>query len=89
MSILRADVISVASGGGSTYIAQGVGGVTLTNVSTIQGDGFIGYNGLALDNQSGGTVNANVSGSALTLNGGPITNAGLLEAKRGECSIQQ
>ena len=56
--------LSTASGGGSTFIEQGVGGVTLTNNSTIQGNGLIG-NGLTLVNQAGGTVNA--SGGTLSL----------------------
>ncbi len=82
--------LSVASGGGTAVITQAVSGLTLTNSSTIQGTGIIGVgtgiigaNGLSLVNQSGGTVNANVSSSALLLNGGPITNAGLLVANGG------
>jgi PEP-CTERM motif len=74
--------LTVAGGGGSTFVEQGVGGVTLTNQSTIQGVGVIGNGGLALSNS--GTINANVSGQALLLNGsGGITNTGLLEATGG------
>ena len=56
--------LSTASGGGNAIIEQGVGGVSLTNSSTIQGNGIIGNGGLGLVNQSGGIVNANVSGSS-------------------------
>jgi len=53
---------------------QGGGG----NQGPIQGGVFSG--GLALVNEAGGTINANVSNSALTLSGqGGITNAGLME----------
>ena len=71
-------IVQLTSGG---VIEQSSGGQTLANTdNTIQGAGVIGSNGLALDNQLGGTVNANVSGT-LTLNGGgTVTNAGLLEA---------
>ncbi len=77
--------LNVAGGGGSTFIQQGVGGLTLTNAdNTIQGAGIIGNNGLALTNDAGGTINANVSGATLTLNGGGlIGNAGLLEGTNG------
>src|SRR5579875_2482366 len=76
------------SGGGTitttsvTFINQASGGHTLTNVdNTIQGTGQYGQNGLAIVNQSGGIVNANVSGGTLWLNGGGlVANAGLLEA---------
>jgi hypothetical protein len=37
---------------------------------------------LILSNQSGGTIDADISGGALLLNAGPITNAGLLVANR-------
>lgn len=74
--------MTVAGGGGSAFIQQGVGGVTLANQSTIQGAGVIGNGALALSNS--GTINANSSGQALTLNGsGGITNAGLLEGTGG------
>jgi fibronectin-binding autotransporter adhesin len=73
--------LSTASGGGAAYIEQSVGGLTLTNVNnTIQGAGVIGNNGMSLVNEA--TVNANVSGQALILEGmsGALTNTGLLEA---------
>src|SRR6266436_3841025 len=83
--ILNAGQIVLNGGGGSTFIQQGVGGLTLTNAdNTIQGAGIIGNNGLALTNDAGGTINANVSGATLTLNGGGlIGNAGLLEGTNG------
>jgi fibronectin-binding autotransporter adhesin len=67
------------------FINQASGGLTLHNVNnTIQGTGQLGQNGMALDNQSGGIVNANVTSGTLFLNGGgTVTNAGLLEATNG------
>src|SRR5258708_27225400 len=76
--------LSAATGAGSAFIQQGVGGVTLTNQSTIQGTGIIGNGGLTLANQ--GTIDANsAAGQAtLVLNGsGGVTNTGLLEATNG------
>jgi hypothetical protein len=74
--------LSVGGGGGSSYVQQGTGGVTLTNQSTIQGTGVIGNGGMALINS--GTINANVSGQALALNpGGRLSNSGLMEASNG------
>jgi fibronectin-binding autotransporter adhesin len=69
---------------GAAFIEQSVGGVTLTNQSTIAGTGVIGNGGLALVNGSSGVINANVSGATLTLNqSGGMTNQGLLEATGG------
>jgi len=70
------------SGAGAGYIEQGTSGVTLTNVDNIiNGTGVIGNGGLTLVNESKGTIDANISGAALTLNGsGGVTNTGLLEA---------
>ena len=75
--------LSTAGGGGSAYIQQQVGGLTLTNVNnTIQGAGVIGNGGLALVNQA--TINANSSGQGLLFNGsGGITNSSLMEASGG------
>ena len=76
--------LSTASGGGAAYIEQSAGGLTLTNVNnTIQGAGVIGNNGMTLVNQA--TVNANVSGQTLILEGmsGGLTNTGILEASNG------
>ena len=64
-------------------------GFTLTNQSTINGTGVIGsnagpvYQNLAFANS--GTVNANVSGSVLSIQGtgGTITNSGFLQATGG------
>jgi len=71
-----------AGGGGSAYIEQGIGGLTFTNQSTIQGTGILGNGGLALNNS--GTINANVSAQAMSLNqSGGTTNSGLLEASNG------
>jgi hypothetical protein len=77
------------NGGGAAFI-QG-NGTTLTNTNNvIQGFGIIGNGTLALVNQSGGTIDANVSGGGLALNGtGNVTNAGLLEATNsGTLAIQ-
>ncbi len=75
--------MSVAGGGGNAFIQQSGGSFTLTNVNnTIQGDGVIGNGGLTLSNAA--TIDANVSGGTLQLNGsGNVTNTGLLEATSG------
>src|SRR5581483_2287167 len=76
-------------GGGTINGIQALGGgVTLTNASTINGagtsangSGGIGTqeNPLALANQSGGLIDANVSGQTLQVQlGGASTNAGTL-----------
>ena len=79
-------IITLNSGdnNGQAIIQQQSGGLVLTNVdNTIQGYGVIGNGGLAFINQA--TVNANVSGNTLTLNGsGGLTNTdGLIEATGG------
>jgi hypothetical protein len=79
------------SGGGTVtmqsdaFFNQNSGGLTLHNVDNlIQGSGQLGQNGMALDNQAAGVVNANVNGVYLYLNGGgTVTNAGLIEATNG------
>jgi hypothetical protein len=49
--------------------------------NTIQGEGQIGAgHRFALNNDAGGTVNANVTGRSLILSGGVFTNSGLMEA---------
>ncbi len=75
--------MSVASGGGTAYIEQSGGTFTLTNSSnTIEGEGLIGNGGLTLVNDA--TIDANVSGGTLLLNGsGDVTNTGTLEATSG------
>ncbi|SEM67101.1 hypothetical protein SAMN04489760_1331, partial [Syntrophus gentianae] len=68
---------------GLARIYQSGGNSTLTNAdNTIQGYGVIGNGNLALINQ--GTINANVSGQTLLLNGtGGITNTGTIMATNG------
>jgi len=68
-----------------TFINEGSGGLNLDNLNNlIEGSGQLGQNGMTLDNESGGTVDANVNGGTLYLNGGgAVTNAGLLEATNG------
>jgi hypothetical protein len=71
---------------GQAYIYQTSGGTTLTNAdNTIQGYGSIGNSGgLTVVNQAAGTIDANVSGQTLLLNGvGGVTNHGTLEATNG------
>jgi len=71
---------------GLVYVQENGTNLTLTNANNlIEGYGSIGDGGgLALVNSAPGTINANVSGRTLTLNGaGGITNAGLLEATLG------
>ena len=71
---------------GTSSVGQGS---ILTNPSTIQGYGFIGSNSGALYQDlsfsNSGTVNANSSGNALTIegDGNSITNSGTLEATNG------
>jgi len=73
------------SGTGQAIIQQEVGGLTLTNESTIQGTGTIGNGGLAVINSPGGTIDANLSGMSLTVNpsGGLTNTGGTLEATNG------
>jgi len=73
------------SGAGQAIIQQEVGGLTLTNKSTIQGTGTIGNGGLTVINSPGGTIDANVSGMSLTVNpsGGLTNTGGTLEATNG------
>jgi hypothetical protein len=74
----------VASGGGSAYIQQGTGGVTLTNSGTIQGAGVIGDGGLTVVNGATGTIGSSGAGATLLVNGsGGITNSGTLLAGAG------
>jgi len=72
--------LNYEGGSGGAYL-QG-NNQTLTSSVTIQGNGVIGNGSLALVNN--GTINADISGAVLTLNGsGGITNAGLMEATGG------
>lgn len=68
--------LSNSGAAGVAIIYQATAGLTLTNQSTIQGAGTIGFDGLSLINQD--TVDANASGQTLNLasmsNG--INNAG-------------
>ena len=82
-SLTLSDTIS---GGGNAYLYANNGAATLTNQSTIQGEGLLG-DGTAMTvvNQSGGIINANSSGGALasTLQldtAAGVTNTGLMEA---------
>ena len=64
-------------------IQTATSGLTLTNQSTIQGEGTIG-NGTGLIVSNSGTINANVSGQNLVLNSASAsTNTGTLEATGG------
>ncbi len=82
--------VTLNNGANGAYITDTFdGGFTLTNgtatsASTIRGSGQIGNGGdLQLANNALSTVNANVSGATLYLNGGTVTNTGLLEATNG------
>ena len=74
------------SGGSSPTIFVG----TLDNVgNTFEGTGGIGAQdrSLTFDNESGGTVNANIAGSGISIDtGNVVTNAGSLEAT-GEATL--
>jgi hypothetical protein len=77
--------LAEASGGGTDYIEQGTGSLTLTNTNnTIQGSGIIGNGGLTVVNSAGGTISSDVSGGSLVLNGsGGLTNSGTLQVSSG------
>ena len=73
-------IISDATFAGGNNLNNG----STTSAHTIQGYGQIGNGSdLTLNNAALGVVNANVSGQSLTLNGGTVTNTGLLEATNG------
>ena len=81
---------AVALENGSQVLGNGTSGSpdTLENFdNTITGAGSIGYQGngdLALTNDSGGTIDANVRGETLTIDTGTtVTNTGTLEATNG------
>ncbi len=71
----------------SSYkIVAGAGGGTLDNATTIEGAGQIGAGDglLTLNNQTAGTIDADISGATLTIDtGNTVTNAGTLEATNG------
>jgi hypothetical protein len=72
--------------GGSDKIVAWAPGATLDNTSTIYGAGQIGAGdgNLALNNQSGGVIDANADGGTLTIHtGSTVINAGTLEATNG------
>ena len=86
---------TVLQGGGTVTLANSGGGGTsfidgthvLTNVdNTIQGAGVIGdgtFGFPTLINQAAGTINANVAGQLLNINGVFTSNEGLMEATGG------
>jgi hypothetical protein len=75
---------TTTGGGGNAYLYLQNGTTLVNSASTIQGEGIIYNNGSTITNQSGGTINANSSGSPLVnylaLQYGQVNNAGLLEA---------
>ena len=78
------------TGGGTLTLggvnAQITGGFQLTNVNnTIQGQGNIGANLASVLNQTGGTINANLTSAALFVDpgSGGFANQGLMEAING------
>ena len=85
---------TTTGGGGNAYLYL-QNGTTLVNVdNTIKGEGYIYNNGTTITNQSGGTINANSSGSPLVnylaLEYGQVNNAGLLEATNsGDLQLYQ
>ena len=69
--------MTTAAGGGAAFIEGN--SETLTNDDVIEGTGTIGNGSLAVTNS--GTIDANSSAGALTLDGsGGVTNTGVLEA---------
>lgn len=82
--------VTVLSGAGTVTMTGGVltgqaSNAQLQNVdNTIQGSGTIGTNSFTLVNESGGTINANVSGGTLDFGlGSSADNLGLMEATGG------
>ena len=82
-------MVMTSTSGSTGQIGTNSTGYTLTNQSTISGSGLIGsdasavYPNLSLNNS--GTINANSSGSTLTIggDGSSITNLGKFEATGG------
>lgn len=75
-------VVTLSTTGAGSAVIESSNGSTLTNLTDIQGAGIIGNSGLAVIN--GGSINANVTGQTLTLNGtGLITNYAVLWATNG------
>jgi hypothetical protein len=75
---------TTTSGGGNTFLYANAGAATLTNQSTIQGEGTIGA-GTAMALSNSGTIDANSLGGALNTvllidPAAAVTNTGLLEA---------
>jgi YVTN family beta-propeller protein len=78
--------LTESGAGGNAAISDANGQQTLTNANnTLQGVGIIGWNGMLVVNQAGGTINANApsSAGALLVNTASLTNQGLLEATGG------
>ena len=76
------------SGSGSVTIESGArfwgstgGGATLINQSTIQGQGALGVEQIAITNQ--GIINANASGATMSVQPASMTNTGTMEASSG------
>jgi hypothetical protein len=95
---LRIDTAATLAGMGAVTLTRNAaatassnariaGAGTLTNQSTIQGEGFVGANETTIINQAGGIIQANVSGRGLQLDPasgtGTFTNQGLLRAISG------
>ncbi len=76
--------LGVASGGGGAYLTAGAAGVTLNNFDDkIQGSGFIGGSGFALNNEAGGMIVANAPGQTLTIGLADVGNHGTMQADAG------
>ena len=69
----------------SYFIAAGAGGGTLENETTIEGAGVIGTGDgtLVLNNETDGTIVANLSTGIIIYTGSTVTNDGLLKAING------
>ena len=84
---------TVALNGGTVQLSAAgdkitalTGGATLDNASTIEGAGTIGAGDgeLTLNNETGGSIDANLNGKTLTVDtGNTDTNAGTMEATNG------
>ncbi|HEX8680387.1 MAG TPA: hypothetical protein VF683_10530, partial [Chthoniobacterales bacterium] len=88
VSLTGSGVVTLTRDAGATTSSNSriAGGGTLTNASTIQGEGRLGDNETGFVNQSGGVIQANVAGRFLALDPNSVaglTNAGVLRATGG------
>jgi hypothetical protein len=84
VSLSGGGVLNMA-GTGNNIIrdAEAATGELINVDNTIEGAGIIGDGDMALDNQSGGTIDSDTTGLTIDSNGAGATNEGLIEATNG------